>query len=505
SKPNDQRLSKTVMPSGTRARIALDPFGAGSQPPMAPTPFGAGSQPTITPTITPEREVGRTLSFHLSDILNRLPCGAVKSETDSDRGSGILLKGSDVEKGMAEGKPSVPLSSIYQQAPEIFVTGIGPGDVTPVLLPYARVLEQFSNFEVRKDQEHDDDLPQLDTPILQVTMEDTERFGTEIEPLQTSIQPPMKVEPAVAKTLAEAEPEPAVLKLAKPSQSGAETLQARRPKMLLRDLEALTLSPAASPATPQTRPRDAVATPAPKKIPFHLPPNGTGAPAAEKVPASSGTPVPTLETDPRSTIATTGKEPGEQVAPTKPPSPPLMVRAPSNDIRPKFRLVPGIEPSAREGLVVQPAPEPATGESKIALPLQMILGELPGFQLNGSPTNVPDDVNVEFPLSLIEPQLASGKVNVPSRLFERSVPEAYRTLFVIDPNEKPVTLRLQQIIKQLPQTALRTRADQEEVTVTETFETPFSIKAEEDEKRLQNRNGEDVQPLTSNIQDPTTP
>jgi hypothetical protein len=490
SKPNDQRLSKTVMPSGNRAPVVLDAFGLGSQPPK-------------TRPVTPEPEVGRTLAFQLSDILDQLPGGTVKSEREFDTARAILLKASDVEKGMAEGKPSVPLSSIYQQAPEIFVTGIGPGDVTPILLPYAKVLEQFSNFQVRKDQEHDDDLPQLDTPILQVTMEDTERFGTEIEPLQTSIQPPMKVEPAVAKTLAEAEPEPAVLQLAKPSQSAAETPQARRPKMLLRDLEALTLSPAASPPTPRARPADAVAS-ASKKIPFHLPPNGTGAPAAETVPASGGTPVPTLETSSTSTISTMATEPCEQVALAKPvPAPsPLAVRAPSNDIRPKFTLVPGTEPSAKFGLTVPPAPEPATGESKVVLPLQMILSELPGFQLNASPTNVPDDAKVEFPLSLIEPQLASGKVNIPARVFERSVPEAYRTLFLIDPNETPVTLPLQQVIKQLPKTALRMRTDQEEVTVTEKFETPFSIKAEEDAKRLQKENREDAERSTSNPHHP---
>ena len=180
-----------------------------------------------------------------------------------------------------------------------------------------------------------------------------------------------------------------------------------------------------------------------------------------------------------------------------------MVRAPSNDIRPKFTLVPGIEPAAKSGLVAQPAPEPTTGESKVVLPLQMILSELPGFQLNGSPTNVPGDAKVEFPLSLIEPQLASGKVNIPAQVFQRSVPEEYRMLFVVDPNETPVTLPLQEVIKQLPKTALRMRSDQEEIAVTEKFETPFSIKAEEDATRLQKVNKEDAQPSTSNPQHPT--
>jgi len=145
--------------------------------------------------------------------------------------------------------------------------------------------------------------------------------------------------------------------------------------------------------------------------------------------------------------------------------------------------VPGTEPSAKFGLAVRPSPE----ESRIVLPLQLILSELPGFQLNGSPTNVPDDARIEFPMSMIEPQLASGRVSIPARIFEHAVPQAYRRLFVVDPNETPVALPLQEIVKQLPDTALRVRADQEETTVTEAIETPFSIKAQEDAKNLQSR------------------
>ena len=55
---------------------------------------------------------------------------------------------------------------------------------------------------MRPDQVHDDTVPQLDTPFLKVTLEDTERFGTTMEPLQTSSLPPMRMEPATAETIA---------------------------------------------------------------------------------------------------------------------------------------------------------------------------------------------------------------------------------------------------------------------------------------------------------------
>ena len=61
-------------------------------------------------------------------------------------------------------------------------------------------------------------MPQMETPILHVTMEDTKRFGTTMEPLQTSALPPVKVEPATAKTIAIAEPEPAVRETTAPAK-----------------------------------------------------------------------------------------------------------------------------------------------------------------------------------------------------------------------------------------------------------------------------------------------
>lgn len=51
-----------------------------------------------------------------------------------------------------------------------------------------------------------------------------------------------------------------------------------------------------------------------------------------------------------------------------------------------------------------PAPAPAPKIEikkddglKISLPLRIVLQNLPEFQLNGDPNDVPDDVEIEFP------------------------------------------------------------------------------------------------------------
>ena len=584
-KPSDQRLSKTVLPNAARARMPVESFPAAVSPsvkPAAAAPaspmFDPSRKSTARKSVVSEPVAERTISLQLSEILDRLPRESIKPAESFDPSRAIILKASDVEKGMASGKPSVPMAAIYQQAPEIFVGSVTPGDTTLISLPFSKVLEQFNQLRIRPDQEHDLDVPQLETPFLKVTLEDTERFGTAIEPLQTSPLPPVKVEPATAKTIAAAEPE-AVARSA-----------SSRPKIALRDLESPTsaIKDSIAPMPPANQEGgDSAPTPAPKKIPFHLPPNGTGAPASERVPASSGPPVPTISESAKSTTTKQVSMPSPAAVeasdektkeveskkivseadslpaiPSPPPRVPFKFPATSSDIRPKLTLVPGVEPKETPAAVEKPKPvieqpklaaeqlKPAVEErkpvieqpksrteqpkpsieeakqvveqprlaieqpkraieqpklsveqpkptivlrpssptaeaqEKISLSLQSLLTQVPAFQLNGSPMGVPEDVQVTFPLALIEPQLSSGRVIIPAKTFQRAMPEAYRDLLVIDPNETPVSLPLQEVVKHLPPTTLRVRDDQEEATLKEKFTTPFSIQAAEDAKRF---------------------
>src|SRR5947208_4439933 len=399
TKPSSERLSKTVLPNMTRKVAASGPVRAAASaasPARAPSvpapgvvgfataPISARSRElpaAVALALEPKTE--RAIKLRLTDILDQLPTGYIKPREAFDSDRTILLKASDLEKGMASGRPTVSLAGIYEQAPEIFLNSVSPTDSTVVPLPFDKVLAQFMSLQVRSDQVSDYALPQVETPFLQVTREDTERFRTS--------------------TLA-----------------------------------------------------------APPKIPFHLPPNGTGAPASEKVPASSGPPVPTL------------------APPAQAPARILFkVTAPCNDVRPKFIRVPGMEPEPRTALPTKPAAVKQP-DAKVALALTAVLEEVPAFQLNGSPSAVPEDVCVEFPMSLIEPQLASGRVLVSPKVLQNAMPEIYRELLKIDLVETPVSLPLQAILKNLPTTVLRMRDDQEKIVLKETIGTPFSIKGDED-------------------------
>ena len=295
--------------------------------------------------------------------------------------------------------------------------------------PFKKVLEQFASLQVRSDQERHQAVPQVETPFLKVTLEDNSRFGTTIEAVETADLPPVRVEPATAEAFAAAEPEAA----------GNGFVQ-------------------------HPTSEDTSATPT--RIPFKLSPNGTGGPAPESVPASSGPSVPTSFPS--------------APAPTRIP---FKMTAPSDDLRTKdepWLTAESLAASAETP--VAPATE-SKPEVKITLALKPILQGLPPFQLGGDPGSVPAEAQIELPFSLIEPQLAAGRITVTPEVFAAGLPAEYRSLFKAG-EAADVMLPLHEVLKNLPAASLRMRDDQEEQEAGANFATPFSAKAEEDAKRF---------------------
>jgi predicted regulator of Ras-like GTPase activity (Roadblock/LC7/MglB family) len=116
--------------------------------------------------------------------------------------------------------------------------------------------------------------------------------------------------------------------------------------------------------------------------------------------------------------------------------------------------------------------------------LRNILRNVAPFQLSGAIEGVPESAQVEIPFSIVQPQLALGRVAISPAQFQAALPEQYRALFKVDDGGTPVPLLLQDVLQNLPSDSLQLRGDQEEAEVTPTFETPFSMKATEDAARM---------------------
>src|SRR5438034_1554103 len=444
-KPASERLSKTVLPHATRSFAPPDPFrSASGAPPLelgarriTTSPKRSQSShlpPALSRALEPKLE--RTISLKIADFVDRVPAGYIKPVEVLDASPCVSLKASEIEKGMADKNPSVALPSLYQQVPEIFLRGVRPDDQTRVALPYEKVLEQFQTAHVRSDQLRDPEIPQLDTPILTATIQDSERFGTKLEPLETSALPRMPVKTATAESIAAAEPDAIVQEQPKSTSSGHPVISLYSPAL-----------------KPENEP------PPSSKTPLAILPNGTGGSASERVPASSGPPVPT-------------SLPFTPELPKIPFEPPV-----EKPKAPPGKTLPEPLPS-KPGAISTPAKDPIT------LSLKAVLQNLPAFQLNGDVGTVPEEERLTLPLALIEPQLASGRISIAPDVFEAALPEKHRGLFQADEVKTPVALPLEEVLKNLPATILKLRDDQEGFALDSDFETPFSVKAKEDARRF---------------------
>ena len=466
-KPASERLSKTVLPHATRSFAPPDLFrsAAGAPSPRASTPpleLGARritasakrSQSSHLPRALAralEPKLERAISLKIADFIDRVPAGYIKPVEILDASACVSLKASEIEKGMPDKNPSISLPSLYQQVPEIFLRGVRPDDQTRVALPYDKVLEQFQSVHVRSDQLRDPPIPQLDTPILKATIQDSERFGTKLEALETSALSRVPVKMATAESIAAAEPDAMVQEKPTSTSPGHRVISLYSPELKSKNEPPAPSSPRDESVSPRRPNRTDLETP------LEILPNGTGASTSERVPASSGPPVPT-------------PLPFSPELPKIPFEPPVEKPTGSKKLEELLRSKPGAAST--------PTKDPIT------LSLKAVLQNLPAFQLNGDVGAVSNEERLTLPLALIEPQLASGRVSIAPDVFEAALPEKHRGLFQADEVKTPVALPLEEVLKNLPATILKLRDDQEGFALDTDFETPFSAKAKEDARRF---------------------
>jgi predicted regulator of Ras-like GTPase activity (Roadblock/LC7/MglB family) len=451
-KPASERFGKTVMPNVSRVvgvdatpDFSLDgPLG--NPLPVTPRRISLGGSGSIAveskkaSTDDPDA-AERTIALQLIDLVPHLPAGLLKTAPVGPENR-VLIKASELERGMASGRPTVSLHSVFQQAPDLFQCDVEATDKREVVLPFNKVLEQFTAFQVRSDQMGSDSVPQLETPFLKMTIEDGQRFGTPVAPVPSSAVLPMPSE--VAAVL----PRP-IDPVRPPLPDQAETS-------------------AADGVAPESIALEH--PPAHTSRAVKISPNGTGVPAAERVPASSGPPVPTSSPSPLS---------------PPPTRIPFKVSPPSSNLRKPAVAAPPVKPAA----ITFSADGP-----RVRLSLHSVLRGFLPFQLSGVIDDLPETAAIEIPFSIIEPQLSLGRIVVSPSQFQTAFPEEYRSFLKIEEIDLPIALPLEEVLRNLPNESLRLRGDQEEIEITEAFDTPFSKKAAEDGARMKVSTGPIAKP-----------
>ena len=163
-KPASERFGKTVMPNVSRV-VGVDAMPdfsldgpLGNPPPATPSARkislgGSGSIAVESKKASTDDPAAaeRTIALQLIDLVPHLPAGLLKT-APVDPEHRVLIKASELERGMASGRPTVSLRSIFQQAPDFFQCDVEATDKREVVLPFNKVLEQFTAFQVRSDQ-----------------------------------------------------------------------------------------------------------------------------------------------------------------------------------------------------------------------------------------------------------------------------------------------------------------------------------------------------------------
>jgi predicted regulator of Ras-like GTPase activity (Roadblock/LC7/MglB family) len=509
-KSASDRLGKTFVPNTSRMVVGPDAaanFSLNQQAGGAPGPVGfvAGATATARTSspggISARAKVAqdesralikdRKIALAVSELLPQIPADLLRDEAiDPDRR--ILFPAAEIERGMATGKPMASLRSVYQQAPELFVREIEESDSTRVSLPFGKVLEQFTSFHVRADQVCDENLPEMETPFLQLAQEDSAKFGISTAPLPKPELPPVPaagtISPDAVAEVGEIAPGSKVPRSilaappgsTPPAATSVAPATVKPPVPIRLPVPPAAVPPVTAPASsstvappPVTAPASSSPAAAPAARPpirLNISPNGTGGSAHERVPASSGPPVPTP------------LSPASAPPPPAAPAPARVafrVTPPSNDLR---------ETPKPQNWSIRPDPAmaaPAERQRQVALSLREVVRGIPPFQISGPTSDeIPQEARIEFPAALIEPQLAMGRIQVSLEQFQAALPQEFRSRYQIQDPAALIQLPLQQVLENLPTESLVTRPDQERVEVATYFETPFSQKAAEDAVRL---------------------
>ncbi len=126
-----------------------------------------------------------------------------------------------------------------------------------------------------------------------------------------------------------------------------------------------------------------------------------------------------------------------------------------------------------------------SAEREIKLRLEPILSSFPP-DLEQPSIQALSNTSAEIflPLDMIQSQLDRGRVVVSAAVFSRALPDDLRSHFdAIEPTAE-IPIPLQEIFLSLPADAIKLREDQETDYPEGPIQTPFSIHAEEDAKRL---------------------
>ncbi len=340
-----------------------NPAAVAAAHPSTPEPAApaAAPEPVTIPSSVPDVAV----SLEVGDFIDRLPPtllagGAV------DRSHRVEFRSSELYSDLTKGRASVPASVIYAKCPELFSRPVSETEDAEVTLPLSKLVEQLTPaLQTRADQVAEESVGEIETPFLQVAMEDGARLPNAAGTNAGAIRPPTPLPTAL--TSAELPPRPPhrtgqIQTISAPKLSPVESMPmsaaptaqsagpinaSKRPPSTVRASVAggkIRLSGPTVPSRISLTPGPAV--PPPPAVPFGVPPvlNHDLPPSATQRIATSMPPLPAGATSPSHQVSK--KTQRIQI-------PPISLRSPANPTAAPASRSPVVPPPS---VPVQPSP-----------------------------------------------------------------------------------------------------------------------------------------------------
>ena len=152
---------------------------------VAPESVRVAAAPAYTP---PAPDI--SVSLEIGDFIDRLPPNFVQSGSH-DRHKKVEFPAAELYSDLSKGRASVPASVIYARCPEIFTRPVTQTEDVEVPLPLQKLVEQMgAALSTRTDQVGEENVGEIETPFLQVAMEDNARVPSAAGTTAGPIRPP---------------------------------------------------------------------------------------------------------------------------------------------------------------------------------------------------------------------------------------------------------------------------------------------------------------------------
>jgi hypothetical protein len=458
--------SQVAKTPATGGETPPDPAAAFLQPkgyaPGSNNPAHAGQQgfmpvlPSAKRPPAPDRkpapgsaapEGGEYVVLTVGDVLPRIPVSFLRPGP-YDLKRPLRFHVQHLSSDITRGRPAIALSCIAEQCPELFQKPIDDAEDMAIKLPLQKLVEQVAHIRSRHRVAAAPTALSPARPPLPAPPTAAPPFlAPLVGPAPSEAPPPVVLKrpaapPPVVPPAAIPEP-PVVERRTDPAPVA--------PTPAVAEVSAPPVAPA-PPAEPLVKihppepAEKAPAVPAPSAAEVSLPNQEAIKPPAVEIrepePSAPVPEVPSLAEDILLAPAAVGIEETEPSAPAAAPEPAPLPLPPPPAVEPMVHLRPANEP-------LPTPPEPVAPGSLIHLSLAAILPTVPREIVLGGLPQVSEGFRISLPFTMIERQLGTGRVEVPSAVFIAALPALLSAHFAGRAGVM-VPLPLEEIFQNLP-------------------------------------------------------